>query len=74
MLLIVSQRGGLNEYNSMIHTLCERVDDILDAADLRTFVLDERVPIDRWGTSIVGAWEHAEMTHRPVILLVNLLY
>ena len=39
MLLIVSQRGGLNEYNSMIHTLCERVDDILDAADLRPFVL-----------------------------------
>ena len=74
MLLIDSQRGGLNEYNSMIHTLCERVDDILDAADLRTFVLDERVPIDRWATSIVGAWEHAEMTHRPVILLVNLLY
>jgi len=74
LLLIVSQRGGLNEYNSMIHTLCERVDDILEAADLRTFKLDESVPADRWATTIVAAWEHAAMTHRPVIVLVNLLY
>ncbi len=74
LMLIVSQRGGLNEYNSMIHTLCERVDDILEAADLRTFKLDESVPADRWATTIVAAWEHAAMTHRPVIVLVNLLY
>jgi sulfopyruvate decarboxylase subunit alpha len=74
MLLIVSQRGGLNEYNSMIHTLCERVDDILAAADLRHFKLDERVPVERWATSIVAAWEHAQMTHRPVLALCNLLY
>lgn len=74
LLLLVSQRGGLNEYNSMIHTLCERVDGILDAADLRYFVLDERVPVERWATSIVAAWEHAAMTHRPVLVLLNLLY
>ena len=74
MLLIVSQRGGLNEYNSMIHTLCERVDDIVDAAGLRFFKLDERVPVDRWATTVAATWEHAYMTHRPVILLCNLLY
>jgi sulfopyruvate decarboxylase subunit alpha len=74
LLLIVSQRGGLNEYNSMIHTLCERVDDIVDAAGLRFFKLDERVPVERWATSVVAAWEHAYMTHRPVVLLCNLLY
>jgi sulfopyruvate decarboxylase subunit alpha len=72
--MLVSQRGGLNEYNSMIHTLGERVEDILDAADIRTFLLDERVPVERWATNIVGAWEHAEMTHRPVAVLLNLLY
>ncbi|MBU6287104.1 MAG: thiamine pyrophosphate-binding protein [Chloroflexota bacterium] len=74
IVMLVSQRGGLNEYNSMIHTLGERVEDILDAADIRTFLLDERVPVERWATSIVGAWEHAEMTHRPVAVLLNLLY
>ncbi|MGH2352104.1 MAG: thiamine pyrophosphate-binding protein [Chloroflexota bacterium] len=74
ILILVSQRGGLNEYNSMIHTLCERVDDILAAADLRCFKLDERVPVERWATTIVAAWEHAHMTHRPVIVLCNLLF
>ena len=74
LLLLVSQRGGLNEYNSMIHTLGERVDGILAAADLRFFKLDERVPVERWSTSIVAAWEHAAMTHRPVAVLLNLLY
>jgi sulfopyruvate decarboxylase TPP-binding subunit len=74
LLLVVSQRGGLNEYNSMIHTLTERVDDIVNAADLRSFKLDERVPVERWATTVVGAWEHAYVTHRPVILLCNLLY
>lgn len=74
LLLIVSQRGGLNEYNSMIHTLCERVDEIVEAAGLRSFKLDERVPVERWATSIVAAWEHAAMTHRPVLVLCNLLY
>ena len=74
LLMIVSQRGGLNEYNSMIHTLCERVPDILAAADVRHFMLDERVPVERWATTIVAAAEHAAMTHRPVAVLVNLLY
>ncbi len=29
---IVTRRGGLGEYNSMIHTFCEHVEDILEAA------------------------------------------
>jgi sulfopyruvate decarboxylase subunit alpha len=74
LLIVVSQRGGLNEYNSMIHTLCERVDEIVEAAGLRSFKLDERIPVERWATTLVAAWEHAYMTHRPVILLTNLLY
>jgi sulfopyruvate decarboxylase TPP-binding subunit len=74
LLLIVSQRGGLNEYNSMIHTFCERVDAVVEAAGLRWFKLDERVPVERWATTVAAAWEHAQMTHRPVVLLCNLLY
>jgi len=74
LMMIVSQRGGLNEYNSMIHTFTERVDEIVQAAGLRFFKLDERIPVERWATSTVAAWEHAYMTHRPVLLLCNLLY
>lgn len=74
LLALVSQRGGLHEYNSMIHTFCEHVDDLLAAAHLRTFKLDDRVPLDRWAPTITAAWEHATMTHRPVFVLCNLLF
>src|SRR5438046_5692458 len=45
VFVVVSRRGGLNEYNSMIHLFCERVESISDAAGLRYWKLDGRVPI-----------------------------
>jgi sulfopyruvate decarboxylase TPP-binding subunit len=73
LLAIVSRRGGLGEYNSMIHRFCEHVEPILQAADLRYFVLDERVPAERWTDWLVKADEFARITRRPVFLLVNLM-
>jgi sulfopyruvate decarboxylase subunit alpha len=70
---IVSRRGGLNEYNSMIHTICEKVEDILDAADVRYFVLDGRVPLADWAPTVLKTYEYSRVTHRPVMLLVNLM-
>src|SRR5215471_9140695 len=70
---IVSRRGGLNEYNSMIHTICENVEAILDAADVRYFSLDGRVPLADWSPTVVKAYEYSRTTHRPVMLLVNLM-
>jgi len=70
---IVSRRGGLNEYNSMIHAICEKVEGILDAAGVRYFVLDGRVPIDQWSPTVVKAYEYSRVTHRPVMLLCNLM-
>lgn len=73
LLAIVSRRGGLGEYNSMIHTISERTEDLLDAAGVRWFQLDVRTPIDRWTPEIVRAWSYARATHRPVFMLVNLM-
>ena len=73
LLLIVSQRGGLGEYNSMIHTFCEHVEAIAAAAGLRTFGLDGRIPAAWWRTTVVRAWEYAHITHRPVLVLCNLM-
>jgi sulfopyruvate decarboxylase subunit alpha len=70
---IVSRRGGLNEYNSMIHTLCDRVPAILDAAGVRYFDLDSRTPIDRWASTVEKAYDYSRTTHRPVMLLTNLM-
>lgn len=73
LLMIVTRRGGLGEYNSMIHTFCERVEDISAAADLRAFRLDGAVPIDEWSRRVVDAYEFARITRRPVIVYVNLM-
>ncbi|BCB84529.1 thiamine pyrophosphate-binding protein [Phytohabitans suffuscus] len=70
---LVSRRGGLGEYNSMIHTVSERTEAILDAAGVRWFQLDARVPLEYWPVEIKRAWEFSRTTHRPVMTLVNLM-
>ena len=73
LLAIVSRRGGLGEYNSMIHRFCEHVEAILAAADLRFFTLDDRVPVEHWTERLVKAEEFARITRRPIFVLVNLM-
>jgi sulfopyruvate decarboxylase TPP-binding subunit len=73
LLAVVSRRGGLGEYNSMIHTISERSEALLDAAGVRWFQLDARIPLARWATEIQRAWMFARATHRPVFMLVNLM-
>jgi sulfopyruvate decarboxylase alpha subunit len=73
VFMVVSRRGGLNEYNSMIHLFCEKVDAIADAADLRYFVLNARVPLDLWASTITKAFENSQITRRPVAVFVDLM-
>jgi sulfopyruvate decarboxylase subunit alpha len=70
---IVTRRGGLGEYNSMIHTISERAEALLDAALVRWFQLDAHVPIEDWAPTIKRGYELAHITHRPVFVLVNLM-
>jgi sulfopyruvate decarboxylase subunit alpha len=73
MLIITARRGGLGEYNSMIHHVSERAEQLLDAANFRYFQLDHRSPLEDWASTVVRSYEYAQITHRPVFLLVNLM-
>jgi sulfopyruvate decarboxylase subunit alpha len=73
MLVVTARRGGLGEYNSMIHKVSEHAEALLDAAGLRYFQLDHRSPIAEWTPTVTRAYEYAQITHRPVFLLVNLM-
>jgi sulfopyruvate decarboxylase subunit alpha len=73
VFMVISRRGGLNEYNSMIHVFCERVEAIADAAGLRHWKLDARVPIDAWASTIARGFEHSVLTRRPVAVFVDLM-
>ena len=72
-LMIVSLRGGLGEYNSMIHNFCEHAEAILDAAQIRYFKLDGKVPLADWASTVSRAYEYCHTTHRPVMVLCNLM-
>ena len=73
LFMVVSRRGGLNEYNSMIHLFCERVTDIAAAADLRYWELDGRVPLPLWSSTVTKSFEHSVLTRRPVAVFVDLM-
>lgn len=73
MLILVSRRGGLGEYNSMIHYISDHAEQLLDAAGIGYFQLDGRTPIEAWAPTVVKAYEYAHITHRPILLLVNLM-
>ena len=70
---VITRRGGLGEYNSMIHTISEHSEALLDAAQVRWLQLDARTPIDDWASNIQRAYALAQTTHRPVFVLVNLM-
>ena len=57
----------------MIHTFSERVEAILDAAGVRWFQLDGRIPAGTWADTIVRAHEFAHTSHRPIFVLLNLM-
>ena len=57
----------------MIHVICEKVEPILDAAGVRYFTLDRRVPIADWAPTVSKAYEYSRITRRPVMLLCNLM-
>jgi sulfopyruvate decarboxylase subunit alpha len=73
MLIVTARRGGLGEYNSMIHTVSERAEVLLDAAGFLYFQLDARIPLAAWTPTVTRAYEYAQITHRPIFLLVNLM-
>jgi sulfopyruvate decarboxylase subunit alpha len=70
---IITRRGGLGEYNSMIHAISERSEALLTAAGVRWFQLDARTPIEDWAPTIERGYTYAQTTHRPVFVLVNLM-
>jgi sulfopyruvate decarboxylase subunit alpha len=71
LLIVANTRGGLGEYNSMIHTISEGVPQMLEAARIPVFQLDRRNSSEDWGATVLEAGRHSRMTHRPVVVLME---
>jgi sulfopyruvate decarboxylase subunit alpha len=71
MLIVANTRGGLGEYNSMIHSISAEVPQLLRAAGIPVFTLDRRNSARDWGATVEEAGVHARMTYRPVVVLME---
>lgn len=71
MLIVANTRGGLGEYNSMIHTFSATVPALLRETGIPFFRLDRRNDPQDWGATVAEAGKHARMTFRPVVVLVE---
>ena len=72
MLIMAIRRGGFGEFNSAVHTYSENAIDMVEAMHVKAFVLDYRVPLDEWPRAIGQAYGYSHLTHRPVIVFINL--
>ena len=72
MLIMAIRRGGFGEYNSAVHTYSENAIDMVEAMHVKAFVLDYRVPLGEWPRAIGQAYDYSHLTHRPVIVFINL--
>ncbi len=72
--IVANTRGGLGEYNAMIHVFSEHVPALLHAVDIRVEHLGPADPVPLWRSTVSAAASLAVMTHRPVVTLLDLLH
>lgn len=72
MLILVTRRGGFGEINSAVNLFSEPLPRILDAAAVKTFKLDYKLPLREWSVAIKQGAKYAHDTHRPIIIMFNI--
>jgi sulfopyruvate decarboxylase subunit alpha len=69
--IFANERGGLGEYNSMIHSISGSARDLLHALRVPVFDLTFREDPSAWHDVAVEAVEHAWLTRRPIVVTMN---
>lgn len=72
--VVANTRGGLGEYNSMIHTFSGRVPQMLREAGLRVEELSPADPPAIWHATGKAAGELSTTTHRPIVVLADVMH
>lgn len=72
ILLLAIRRGGFGEFNAANFLFSETAVDMVDTMRIKSFTLDYKVPLDQWPSAIEKAYDYAHMTHRPIIVFLNL--
>lgn len=72
--VVANTRGGLGEYNAMIHNFSDRVPAVLRSAGLRVEELSPAMSPDIWRATGRAVGELCVTTHRPVVVLADTLH
>lgn len=72
MLLLAVRRGGFGEFNAANFQFSETAVDMVGSMRIKAFVLDYRVPLEDWPRAIQQAYNYCHMTHRPIVVFLNL--
>ncbi len=72
LLVLAIRRGGFGEFNAAVHTFAETAVEMVESMKIKASVLDYRVPFEEWAKVIHQAYDYAHMTHRPIVVFLNL--
>ena len=72
MLVLAIRRGGFGEVNAANFHFSETAVDMVETMKIKACVLDYRVPLENWPRAVEQAYEYAQMTHRPIVVFLNL--
>ncbi len=72
--IVANTRGGLGEYNAMIHAVSGAAPGMLAAAGVPVHRLGPAEDPALWRSTTAAFAEHAVMTNRPVVLLADLMH
>jgi sulfopyruvate decarboxylase subunit alpha len=72
--VLANTRGGVGEYNANIHAFSDGVPAMLAAAGVPVERLGPAHGPEVWRSTVHGACVLAETTHRPVVVLLDLLH
>lgn len=74
LLVFANTRGGLGEYDSMIHSISQPMPDVLRAFGLQVVELDRRGSAADWRDTFQEAGAPARMTYRPVAVVPGVAF
>ena len=72
MLLLAVRRGGFGEFNAANFLFSETAVDMVETMRIKAFNLDYRVPLEQWPQAIKQSYDYCQMTHRPIVVFLNL--
>lgn len=72
MLTITARRGGFNEINEANAEFGEIATELVGASRSMGFVLDYKVPLDKWSYAVENAYAYAHFVKKPILLFINL--